>query len=222
MKKLILAFITFAATVSQSAPDRGEFHRGRIEKLRIELATALVAAHTENFVCDADAYTSSIVQALGQISNGWSSPQLKNLRTKIAANKQLRSNLAVKYIISGNVTETGASIAAALVNTTLYSPGEGAYGSTFNVRFTSTNAAVVSKLNMDLDAPKFVDVKATWSLAETEAGFVLTLNWDGKSMNFTLPKDGIFYKTRQSGELMFRGTDDYPRGLTTSPSECEA
>lgn len=223
MKALILALATFAATVSQAGfnHQRGEWHAQRIQKQRIDLATSLVAAHSENYICDADAYTSSVVQAIAPIAGRWSAPELKNLRAKVAANAPLRENLALKYIISGNVSETAASLGAALVSTRLYSPGEGVFGSTFRVRFTSSTAATVSRLDGKLDDPKFVDYRATWSIVETETGFALTLNWDGKSQTFTLPKDGIFYKTRASGELKFEGSDDYPRALTTSPSECE-
>lgn len=226
MKKLIptltlLTLVTSSALAGFSR-ERGEFHSQRITKQRIELATSLVAAHGEGYICDADAYTSSVVQAIANVSSHWQSPLTKNLRAKVAANKALRENLALKYVTTGGPGETVAAVAAAMINTNLFSPGEGAYGSTFHVRFKSATEATVSRLDVSLDNPKFVDVKATWSLVEVENGYKLTLNYDGKSESFTLSKDGIYYKTHASGELRFEGTGDYPRSLTTSPSECEA
>ncbi len=213
---MVLSLVLVASSASALPLTSGG--EDQIVRQRIALTLSLVEAHTRGKICETDAYTSEIVRNVGhQLSTHWKDARTRLLRTKIAANKGLAANVALRYVTGALKTDTASALTASLVGTRLYSPGEGAYGSTREVRFTSAREVLIRTL--DIDTLKWNVAKGTWSVKVDDSGIELRIVNGADVRTYRMPYNEL---NGAQVEGYFTFGSDGQGALTTSPSECEA
>jgi|GEM_PF-5587705 len=221
-KNLVAGLILLTSHFAFANGGVGEKLRQQIENQRLSLLLSLVQAHSRNVVCETDAYTSDVVRNAFSLANIWNSKKTEKIQAEIKKAEGLRKNLALNFMNIG----PGPSVAEfkkAMIGSRIYGPARGVFGNTGMVDFINENEVIVWELDVDLDSPKWNQLRGTWSIAEKSGVYEITIRTAESSSLLQVDKESFFFRLHETGEIKFDTVPAVPfESSSSSPSECEA
>jgi len=222
MKTLTLLALTLTSLSAHAATDFPE----RVGHKQLELAHVMIKAYDGGAICETDAYPSEISKlvqsARYKVAEATMKKFVKAVNPKSKINSDLSFREALGRINLNQNEPTEADAMKALLGTTYFHFGQGAYGSGYNVTLNANGVADEEILELLDDAPwtRRKKSRTTWSIVPNKAATFLGHNLRVGSMEFRLEAhDGDYWWVPIGTK---EGETDYQNTLSSSDSFCDA
>lgn len=225
---IIAAAIGTIASAHAGEQNYGQILSEKIGAKRLSLALSLVEAFEKNLICETDAYPEEINKVLSNAFQQAKAADTAKFLARVPRNSKLRASLAFRSA-TGQVNVYNPEISEealtkALLNTTFFHYGQGAYGSAYNVTLKKGGVAEEQSLEVLNDAPwyRWNASRNTWKLVRGDkapfVGHYLQLGTQQYELDNSQDGDLRWVPVgAKEGEL-----EHYQQTLSSNDSFCEA